>query len=159
MALIKCPECGKEISNKAAACIHCGFPLDSISKENICMIDNVEYDLTDYKNKLLSIDRNNKAALSNIEREMCRSIDGLSIFGAAFLAVEILNTGKVPKTFDAEKSRVRFKEDDGLIHCPKCNSTQITTGSRGYSIVTGFIGAGKTVNRCARCGHKWEPRR
>ena len=24
MALIKCPECGKEISDKAAACIHCG---------------------------------------------------------------------------------------------------------------------------------------
>ena len=27
MALIKCPECGKEVSDKAEACIHCGFPL------------------------------------------------------------------------------------------------------------------------------------
>ena len=27
MALIKCPECGKEISDKANACIHCGYPL------------------------------------------------------------------------------------------------------------------------------------
>lgn len=27
MALIKCPECGKEISDKAVACIHCGCPL------------------------------------------------------------------------------------------------------------------------------------
>ncbi len=27
MALIKCPECGKEISDKAAACIHCGCPM------------------------------------------------------------------------------------------------------------------------------------
>ena len=27
MALIKCPECGKEISDKAPSCIHCGFPL------------------------------------------------------------------------------------------------------------------------------------
>lgn len=27
MALIKCPECGKEISDKAPACIHCGFPI------------------------------------------------------------------------------------------------------------------------------------
>lgn len=26
MALIKCPECGKEISDKASACIHCGCP-------------------------------------------------------------------------------------------------------------------------------------
>ncbi len=27
MALIKCPECGTQISDKAAVCIHCGFPL------------------------------------------------------------------------------------------------------------------------------------
>lgn len=29
MALIICPECGKEISNKAPACIHCGYPLNN----------------------------------------------------------------------------------------------------------------------------------
>ena len=28
MALIKCPECGKEISDKANVCIHCGYPLN-----------------------------------------------------------------------------------------------------------------------------------
>lgn len=28
MALIKCPECGQLISDKAKACIHCGYPLD-----------------------------------------------------------------------------------------------------------------------------------
>lgn len=27
MALIKCPECGKEISDKAKTCIHCGYPM------------------------------------------------------------------------------------------------------------------------------------
>jgi len=27
--LIKCPECGKEISNQAAACTHCGCPIPS----------------------------------------------------------------------------------------------------------------------------------
>ena len=34
MALIKCPECGKEISDKAPACIHCGFPLSLVEKQN-----------------------------------------------------------------------------------------------------------------------------
>lgn len=29
MALIKCPECGKEISDKSSACIHCGYPLSN----------------------------------------------------------------------------------------------------------------------------------
>lgn len=28
MALVNCPECGKEISDKSKACIHCGFPLE-----------------------------------------------------------------------------------------------------------------------------------
>ena len=38
MALIKCPECGKEISDKAKACIHCGYPLEELkdkTEENL----------------------------------------------------------------------------------------------------------------------------
>ena len=31
MALIKCPECGKEISDKAKMCIYCGYPIDEIA--------------------------------------------------------------------------------------------------------------------------------
>lgn len=27
MALVKCKECGKEVSNKAEICVECGFPL------------------------------------------------------------------------------------------------------------------------------------
>ena len=27
MALIRCPECGREVSDLAAACVHCGYPL------------------------------------------------------------------------------------------------------------------------------------
>lgn len=30
MALIKCPECGKEISDKAKTCINCGCPLAEV---------------------------------------------------------------------------------------------------------------------------------
>ena len=29
MALIKCPECGKDVSDRADVCIHCGYPLSS----------------------------------------------------------------------------------------------------------------------------------
>ena len=27
MSLIKCPECGKDVSNLSEKCIHCGYPL------------------------------------------------------------------------------------------------------------------------------------
>ena len=33
MSLIKCPECGKEISDKVHACIYCGYPLAEISRK------------------------------------------------------------------------------------------------------------------------------
>lgn len=38
MALIKCPECGKDISDKAVACPNCGCPLDEIVKKGVVRI-------------------------------------------------------------------------------------------------------------------------
>lgn len=31
MALIKCPECGKEVSDKAKTCINCGCPMEEMN--------------------------------------------------------------------------------------------------------------------------------
>lgn len=33
MALIKCPECNKEVSDKAEICVHCGYPISKWIKE------------------------------------------------------------------------------------------------------------------------------
>lgn len=33
MALIKCPECGKEISDKASVCVNCGYPISEYVEE------------------------------------------------------------------------------------------------------------------------------
>jgi uncharacterized membrane protein YvbJ len=30
MALIKCPDCGKEISDKTEKCLHCGCPINPV---------------------------------------------------------------------------------------------------------------------------------
>ena len=40
MALIVCPECGKEMSDKSGVCIHCGYPLINTK----CNINGVVYD-------------------------------------------------------------------------------------------------------------------
>ena len=32
MALVQCPECGKEISDSAVSCPHCGYPLSNINE-------------------------------------------------------------------------------------------------------------------------------
>ena len=58
---------------------------------------------------------------------------------------------------DSEKKIM--EQESNQVRCPKCGSTQITTGQRGYSLITGFLGSNKTVNRCAKCGYSWKPSR
>ena len=58
MALIKCPECGKSISDKASKCPHCGIPSEYFCNVNA---DTVIYDFSaiDFKglsNTLISFD-------------------------------------------------------------------------------------------------------
>lgn len=48
-------------------------------------------------------------------------------------------------------------KEKSILKCPKCGSTAITTGARGVNFTLGLIGASKTVNRCANCGHTWKP--
>lgn len=41
--------------------------------------------------------------------------------------------------------------------CPKCGSSSVSTISRGYSLVWGFVGSGTPINVCQACGHKFKP--
>lgn len=41
MALIKCPECGKEISDRSQSCIFCGYPLCTTNDDENIMADDV----------------------------------------------------------------------------------------------------------------------
>lgn len=49
------------------------------------------------------------------------------------------------------------KKEPPKPRCPKCGSTSIAAGQKGYSFWTGFLGSNKTVNRCSNCGHTWKP--
>lgn len=42
MGLIKCPECGKEISDKAEICVNCGFPIKNYLKEKVGRSDYLQ---------------------------------------------------------------------------------------------------------------------
>lgn len=62
MALINCPDCGKEVSNKAFACIHCGCPLQLSPKSvkikmplysSTIFIKNKKYAILDSNNNTL----------------------------------------------------------------------------------------------------------
>ena len=41
MALLNCPECGKEVSDKATSCINCGYPMTKTPKLNTYLCKNI----------------------------------------------------------------------------------------------------------------------
>jgi len=43
------------------------------------------------------------------------------------------------------------------VRCPKCGSTTSHAEKRGWSLWTGFIGSGKILITCLKCGHKFKP--
>lgn len=166
MALICCPECGGMISDKAPTCIHCGFPMnkppdDNQEKRGKCLINGKEYDLTEVLNSIVN-EEYPKA------KELLTGLNtGLTSIDEIRLRKLLLETKKIPHQFNSgdtvyenkvvspeELKRIRANSP---VRCPKCKSTSIATTNRGYSLVWGFIGSGKPMNVCQKCGYKWKP--
>lgn len=51
MALIKCSECGKEISDKAKMCVNCGNPIQPLDDDYYDIVDKVNEMYEDYKDR------------------------------------------------------------------------------------------------------------
>ena len=58
-------------------------------------------------------------------------------------------TNKLVKDRLAEEVEQSSKSE--TLCCPRCGSTAVSIGQRGFSILYGFWGSNKTVNRCGRC--------
>lgn len=43
MALIKCPECGREVSDRATVCPSCAYPIAEMKKNSVAMIKIPQY--------------------------------------------------------------------------------------------------------------------
>lgn len=139
MALIKCPECGREVSDKAEACIHCGYPLSDKDRISLNMIPEFNYSTP-------------CPICSNTNYEYDDKTGYISCKQCGCVVKE--NSQKHIKYIEQQN---KLKQNNNIPKCPKCGSTAITAGQRGYSLLTGFLGSGKTVNRCANCGYKWKP--
>lgn len=180
MALIICPECNKEISDKSVTCIHCGYPLKEdficpyCKETSVQITDNPEkYGKCCAKCEEMISDRNNAwiQVFSHCEDCGSKNVEEyISPIGTG-IGTKCKECSHIKITYFKDKttgllinaedlySLPKKTESSSKIRCPKCSSTSISTGSRGYSMVWGFVGSGKTVNRCANCGHKWEPKK
>ena len=174
MALIKCPECGKEISDKSNQCIHCGYPLIIKNEQKIpnCIteIDGIQYDYADILNLI-----NNKQYYDAYFR--MRKICKLSIKNNMNLLEYMIENYKAPDKYNIIEYTKQEEEEcfkslskleniknqqqtTNIPKCPTCGSSNIHkmgAGERTASIL-GFGILSKKINKtwkCNNCGHTW----
>ena len=168
MALVKCPECGKDVSDKAEACVHCGYPMMQTSTSSTPSLKKVCIPCcngTDYKIKAIKIIREvtglSLADAKNLSEQACpvvvKNVDANT---AEQVAKQFLKVGIRAQAIDFDKEpafEANPLNDMVAPCCPKCGSTSIATVNRGYSLMWGFIGSGKPMNVCQKCGYKFAP--
>ena len=166
--LIKCPECGKDISDKAPACIYCGFPLHLLQQTQSTNSYNIKLECFDKSNKPIILKEiriitqlklseagkiidNHDYIKTNISLEEANQIKTqIEKIGGK---VSITKVSDNTVAYDTEEHRKSIN----VPYCPKCGSTHIEATTRGYDGFWGFLGSGQTMNYCKNCGNKWNP--
>lgn len=179
MALITCPECGREISDKAVSCPGCGFPLDGYVQEDSRseldrLVDDICARNQDRVKAIKELRENTGMDLKTAKDIMDVKYTGMTQKEAnAKLKQEL----KEERAQDRENLRNAFQTLAGVTSgsktpkCPKCRSTQITYGgnriSLGRAVVGGAVAgpAGATLGGltgkkgyavCLNCGKRWK---
>ena len=152
MALIKCPECGKEVSDKCTQCIHCGYPLVNYK----CVINGEEYDFQEEISIILDPREDGIRAIGSARRKTF-----MSLYDAKTLIDIMRQTKKVPPTFTPElgldQSLIEKYQKGPGVSCPYCHSTntrKISGASKAGSVAMfGVLGIGKTSKQwhCNNC--------
>lgn len=178
MAVIKCTECGHDVSTFAEKCPNCGVPVSIILSKNTSSIGTFDVVLENPGERKLEVIRfvrevslpkkglaEGREIVENtpsiiihaVSKEIGQTVvSKLEEIGCTAALKPSSGSGE-PKTEErAIKETFLFTKDEPL-KCPRCSSTAVTTTSRGYSLLWGFAGSNKTVNRCGKCGYTWKP--
>lgn len=163
MALINCPECGKEVSDEVKKCIHCGYPIEKWMKEQKKALNK---ETEEYQKKMDKNIFNNKKIFFFI--------------GAAVLVLFIFFLFGTHIICFHKEGELKCKEPITCIKCGKVlgdapghdfpkNPCETTKCSRCTASITGL---GHSINedvpcdqdvKCEKCGkvcreateHKW----
>lgn len=163
MALINCPECNREVSDKAKVCPHCGYPIVDDKKVNIVSVNGTEYDISNIKKQYDIISEENKQRLykrSSWQYRCCLNPEltkkKAPDFGGdkSFFGGDI--TQEICKTFNwwkkNDKMHLTYKF---LVECVNHNFTYFEFNTADYPIPkqpTPQPVTSQNVVRCPRCG-------
>lgn len=149
MALISCPECSKEISDKASNCPNCGYPVAMSANPYLATIKGNVHDLSDIASMMIPYDVGNK--IRAIKLLMSRTGIQLAEAKTFIETTNWENPNFTPVTSFPSSS----------LRCLKCSSTNIETISglkKGASALAFGVFAANTVlsrYKCKQCGHKF----
>lgn len=149
--LVKCPECGKEVSNKSEICIHCGCPLLPNEQNSICNINGIEYDLIPFLN-----DINLGVSWAVVTRNISDTCN-ISISAARDLYNILLNEKQIPSNFSCDTKQI---SPNSKPKCPTCSSQNLkkisTTSKVVNTAVFGLFGTKRHKTfHCNNCGYEW----
>jgi len=160
--LIQCPECGKQISDKANSCPNCGCSINKINiHDNYCLIDGVKYDFTDIINILPKVGNKDTDVHPSYIMGMIRRKTPLDPKSSQKLADIILSTKEIPNDFNGAIDTFKISQSQSNIpHCPTCNSTDIkkisTTAKVTNIAMFGLLGnKRKKTFHCNNCKYEW----
>ena len=171
MALINCPECGKEVSDRSEYCIHCGFPLKEYFEEK----DNKE---NSEEAKMAECPY--CGHMNIVGEDYCESCE-MRLTEYRVLRSHVPATNKPNTQLKYTPYRPQLEKKKGL-YCPKCKNYNIipidtkkkfsigkavvgnTVGFLMGGPIGGVVGAatgingktGKTKFLCQDCGKVFE---
>lgn len=153
MALIKCPECGREISDKAESCPGCGCPRSELVQDK---------------------PEDTRSEFDRIVDEIFWEKPNAFLKNAKILSKRVCISRKEAedimyerwKLWKKDKKQGMFPDDQ---YCPCCGSQDImsyqdpgisvTDYNKGFKAFITMTGPSTTMMRCNTCRHKWMPRR
>lgn len=158
MALIKCPECGKEISDKATACPNCGYPIDGKPiepvepAEPVAEVDPVATDLAENtaeaescaeEKKVPNTDEENSTSPTPApaaKQERSRTSIVIAIIAAAVLVIAaILISGAVrdareKKAEEAAAAAKAEAREEYISNLSTIRMDMLTTGAKAEKV-------------------------
>ena len=158
MALINCPECGREISDKAIACPHCGCPIAAEKEAQTSLLGTLSnISSANERADTFFLFSANKEFV-NLECARCTKVYQFKriLHFSKVTDRECIPNKKIdcPNCGNACPANVRIRPKGETayvsndaprkkpteVRCPKCGSTQIQAGERGFDAGSALVG-------------------
>lgn len=152
MSLINCPECNKEISDKAEYCINCGYPIQK-HKYSLYIIDCGSKTSTwNGLSSVLGLDLDYDEIGDIVNNLPYKIFECDTIEESNLLSQKLESYYINIETRDSSNNII--SQTTKILLCPKCNSDNIQILNKKWSVLTGFMT--NKVNRvCVNCKYKF----